>query len=95
MKFDGSLGFKNDAARIRFSNLRDKVRRNEDSIVKMMISIGGFENSQHFYPVLSNVEMKKWVEIFLEQLTVYGRSYKFARRPWCIQKKGDFFAQEM
>ncbi|EGT56390.1 hypothetical protein CAEBREN_08013 [Caenorhabditis brenneri] len=50
MRFDGDIDFKSEKASRRFSSLKDQGKKAKSDL-KVMISIGGIDNSEHFAPV--------------------------------------------
>ncbi|CAL2033217.1 unnamed protein product [Caenorhabditis brenneri] len=50
MRFDGDIDFKSEKASRRFSSFKDQGKKAKSDL-KVMISIGGIDNSEHFAPV--------------------------------------------
>ncbi|PIC46339.1 hypothetical protein B9Z55_006064 [Caenorhabditis nigoni] len=81
MNEDGSIGFQNNGIKERFRYWRGKARNQEsDSMIpslvdleasaKLMISIGGHDNSQHFSDIVSRPEKQKtFIQSILSFLT--------------------------
>ncbi|CAL2033218.1 unnamed protein product [Caenorhabditis brenneri] len=58
MTWEGKLRFRTDKAKQRFLSLKFKSKSVKTD-VKVMIAIGGYENSQHFSPVTEDSEKRK------------------------------------
>ncbi|ULU06448.1 hypothetical protein L3Y34_018358 [Caenorhabditis briggsae] len=71
MSSNGTLKFRSKVSRRRFSDLRYKVKMN-NSKTKIMFSIGGPENSNHFPEVVADSEKRKrFINSILDFLDVY------------------------
>lgn len=72
MSWDGTLSFKDSKTKNRFLDLIKKSRKGTDG-PKVMISIGGEENSQYFAAVTADSRKRKF---FIKSLTVFLDDYK-------------------
>ncbi|EFO85832.1 hypothetical protein CRE_01672 [Caenorhabditis remanei] len=72
MTHEGKLKFKTEMAKNRFMSLKYKSR-SVKSDVKVMISIGGYENSQHFSSVTEDSEKKT---VFINSIVSFLKEHK-------------------